>query len=162
MTVHVPAPTETHVQRINPWQVNGQLIAPLLALEEQIKASSLEPLLVDLVKMRASQINGCAFCLHMHSKDARAQGEREERLHLLDAWDESSYYTPRERAALGWTEALTRIVESRAPDAAYAAAAEHFTPEELVQLSLLITNINAWNRLAIGFRLAHPRAWQAG
>lgn len=161
MTLHVPAPTETHVQRINPWQVNAQLIAPMVALEEQFKTSTLEPILRDLVKMRASQINGCAFCLHMHSKDARALGEREERLYLLDAWDESSYYTPRERAALGWTEALTRIVETRAPDAAYVAVAEHFTPEEIVQLTLLITTINAWNRLAIGFRTAHPRAWKA-
>jgi AhpD family alkylhydroperoxidase len=149
-----------HVKRINPHLVAPQLLAPMLALEEQFKASSLEPSLVELVKMRASQINGCAFCLHMHSQDARAHGEREERLYLLDAWDESSLYTDRERAALGWTEALTRIIETRAPDAAYEAVAAQFSPEEIVQLTLLVTTINAWNRMAIGLRSAHPRAWK--
>ncbi len=166
MTVHVATPADgaakTHIARLNPYQAHAKLMAPMIALEEQFKASSLEPLLIELVKMRASQINGCAFCLHMHSKDARAMGEREERLHLLNAWEESTYYTPRERAALGWTEALTLVAQTHAPDAAYAASAEHFEPEELVQLTLLITTINAWNRLAIGFRMAHPRAWSAG
>ena len=162
MTVHVPAPTETRIQRINPWQVNAELIAPMVALEEQFKTSTLEPILRDLVKMRASQINDCAFCLHMHSKDARTMGEREERLHLLNAWEESAYYTARERAALAWTEALTLVAQTHAPDAAYAEMAEQFNSEEQIQLTLLITTINAWNRLAIGFRMAHPRAWSAG
>ena len=145
-----------HAARINPFRVAPEAFKPMQDLEAQIKASGLEPLLIDLVKMRASQINGCAFCLHMHSKDARAHGETEERLYLLDAWEESSFYTPRERAALGWTEALTRIVESRAPDAAYEALMAAFTDAEIVRLTLAITTINAWNRIAIGFRSPHP------
>lgn len=113
------------------------------------------------MKFRASQINGCAFCLHMHSRDARAAGEREERLHLIAAWRESSYYTAREQAALGWTEALTLVAQTAAPDEAYLPLKAEFTDEEIVHLTLLITTINAWNRIAIGFRFAHPKAWKA-
>jgi AhpD family alkylhydroperoxidase len=146
------------IKRINPFSVSPAATAPMVALETQFAASSLEKSLIELVKMRASQINGCAFCLHMHAKDARENGETEMRLYLLNAWEESSFYTARERAALGWTEALTKVAETHAPDSAYAAAAEQFDAEELVQLTLLITTINAWNRLAIGFRLEHPKA----
>ena len=110
--------------------------------------------------MRASQINGCAFCLHMHSRDARAQGESEERLYLLDAWRESSLYTDRERAALAWTEALTLIADTHAPDADFEGLKPHFSETEIVDLTLLIGQINAWNRLAIGFRGQHPRTWK--
>ncbi len=146
-----------HIKRINPYQVSPNAMAPLMALEKQFEESNLEKSLIELVKMRASQINGCAFCLHMHAKDARENGETEMRLYLLNAWEESSFYTPRERAALAWTEALTKVADTHAPDEAYAVAAEEFSPEDLVQLTLLIIAINAWNRLAIGFRLNHPK-----
>jgi AhpD family alkylhydroperoxidase len=108
------------------------------------------------VKTRASQINGCAFCLHMHTRDARAPGESEERLYLLDAWRESSLYSPRERAALEWTEAVTLVAQTHVPDSAYETAREQFDDAELVKLTLLVNAINAWNRFAISFRLMHP------
>jgi AhpD family alkylhydroperoxidase len=146
--------------RLNFYAAAGDALAPMLALEANIKASGLDPKLIDLVKMRASQINGCAYCLHMHSKDARAQGESEDRLYLLNAWRESSLYTDKERAALAWTESLTNIAQTGAPDADYEALKPHFSEAEIVQLTLLITTINAWNRLAIGFRAQHPRAWK--
>jgi AhpD family alkylhydroperoxidase len=114
--------------------------------------------LIELVKMRASQINGCAFCLDMHSKDARSKGETEQRLYLLNAWRESPLYSDRERAALAWTEALTLVAETHAPDSDYDTLKEHFTEEEIVKLSMLIVTINGWNRLAIGFRSIHPVA----
>jgi AhpD family alkylhydroperoxidase len=147
--------------RLNYFAVAGKSLDPMLALEASIKASSLEHSLIELVKMRASQINGCAFCLHMHSKDARAGGESEERLYLLNGWRESSLYTPRERAALAWTEALTLVAQTGAPDADYDGLKPHFSEAEIVSLTLLITTINAWNRLAIGFRAQHPRTWKA-
>jgi len=147
--------------RMNYYAVAPAAIEPMIAMEATIKASGLEFSLIELVKMRASQINGCAYCLHMHSRDARAGGETEERLHLLAAWRESSFYTPRERAALAWTEALTRIAETGAPDADYDGLKPHFSEVEIVNLTLLITTINAWNRLAIGFRTQHPRTWKA-
>ena len=106
--------------------------------------------------MRVSQINGCAYCLHMHTKDARAAGESEQRLYLLNAWEESQLYTPRERAALQWTEALTLVSETHAPDADYEAVRAAFSDTELANLTMLIGTINAWNRIAIGFRAVHP------
>ena len=118
--------------------------------------SGLEDRLVELVKIRASQINGCAFCLHMHTADARKHGETEERLYLLDAWRESPLYTERERAALGWTEALTLLSETHAPDDAYQALRAQFTEQEQVMLTLLIVGINGWNRIQVGFRAVHP------
>lgn len=145
--------------RLNPWSVAPQAFQPLLDLEARIAASSLEHALRELVKMRASQINGCAFCPHMHSQDARAAGETEARLYLLNGWRESSLYTPRERAALAWTEALTRVAETQAPDADFEGLKPHFSEAEIVDLTLLITTINAWNRIAVGFRTQHPRAW---
>lgn len=111
---------------------------------------------MELVKIRASQINGCAFCLHMHTASARRQGETEERLYLLDAWRESPLYSPRERAALGWTEALTLVSQTHAPDEAYQAVTQHFTEEQQVTLTLLIVAINGWNRIQVGFRAVHP------
>jgi AhpD family alkylhydroperoxidase len=113
---------------------------------------------MELVRIRASQINGCAMCLHMHTADARKQGETEERLYLLDAWRESPLYTPRERAALAWTEALTLVAETRAPDEVYEELRAHFTEQEQVNLTLLIVAINGWNRLNVGFRTVHPVA----
>ncbi len=142
--------------RLNPNTSAPEAMKAMIALESYIKTSGLEPSLIELVKMRASQINGCAFCLHMHSADARAHGETEERLYLLDAWRESPLYSDRERAALAWTEALTLIAQTHAPDDAYDKLKQHFSDEEQVKLSLLIATINAWNRLAIGFRLVHP------
>jgi len=106
--------------------------------------------------MRVSQINGCANCLHMHSEEARAAGETEARLYLLNAWHESNLYTPRERAALGWAESLTQVAETHAPDAVFEEARRHFSEDELVKLTLLIGVINIWNRVCIGFRVVHP------
>jgi AhpD family alkylhydroperoxidase len=124
----------------------------MLDLQAKVNASGLEHSLQELVKTRASQINGCAFCLHMHTRDARKAGETEERLYLLDAWRESPLYTDRERAALAWTEALTLVAQTHAPDDVYAQLASQFSEEEQVKLTLLITTINTWNRFAIGFR----------
>jgi AhpD family alkylhydroperoxidase len=128
-------------------------------LEKYVHASGLEEPLIELVKMRASQINGCAYCLDMHSKDARANGETEQRLYALNAWRETPFYTDRERAALAWTEALTEIARTHAPDDVYEAARQHFSEKELVDLTLAIVAINGWNRLAIGFRTV-PGAYQ--
>jgi AhpD family alkylhydroperoxidase len=122
------------------------------AVEQYLAGSGLEKSLRELVKLRASQINGCAYCLDLHWKDARAAGETEQRLYGLDAWEESPYYTDRERAALAWTEALTRVSHDHVPDAAYEAVRPHFSEKELVDLSWTIAAINAWNRMAIAFR----------
>ena len=143
-------------ERLNYWQVAPEAVKPLLALEERFKTGPLSHTIIELVKTRASQINGCAYCLHMHTSDALKEGERPERLFLLDAWQESKMYTPKERAALAWTEALTRISETHAPDADYEPLKEHFSPEEIVELTVLIATINSWNRIAIGFRAHHP------
>jgi AhpD family alkylhydroperoxidase len=121
-------------------------------LERVVEASTLEAPLRELVKLRASQINGCAYCVDMHTKDARAMGEDEQRLHLVAVWREAPMFTPRERAALAWTEALTLLPETGAPDDVYAEMARRFQPEEQVALTLAIVAINGWNRLAVGFR----------
>src|SRR5690348_1548635 len=128
----------------------------MMTLESQVVANGLEPALMELVKIRASQINGCAYCLHMHTAAARENGETEERLYLLDAWRESPLYTDRERAALDWTEALTLVADTRAPDDVYQRLTEQFSEEEQVKLTLLIVAINGFNRLAVGFRAVHP------
>ena len=127
-------------------------IGSLLDLTNTIAVSSLEKSLLELVKIRASQINGCAYCLHMHTRDARANGESEPRIFLLDAWRDAPIYTDRERAALSWTEALTLIADTHAPDADYDVLKAQFSEEQQVNLTLVITTINAWNRIAIGFR----------
>ncbi len=142
--------------RLDPVAVAPHLVQAMLKLEETVQGAGLEKSLTHLVKTRASQLNGCAFCLHMHTADARAAGESEARLYLLDAWRESSMYTDRERAALEWTEALTLLAQTHAPDAAYEKMKVAFTDAEQVALSLLIGTINTWNRLAVGFRAAHP------
>jgi AhpD family alkylhydroperoxidase len=141
---------------MNYYQAAPDTIKALVALEEQIQASGLEKSLIELVKTRASQINGCAFCINMHTQDARKQGETEQRLYLLNAWHESPLYTDRERAALAWTEALTLIAETHAPDDVYEGVRAHFSESETVNLTMLIGAINAWNRLAIAFRAVHP------
>lgn len=125
-------------------------------VEAAIQSSGLAKPLIELVKMRASQINGCAYCLDMHSKDARRAGETEQRLYLLSAWRESPLYSDRERAALAWTECLTRVATDGAPDEVYAAVQAQFAPKEIVDLTILIGLINLWNRLAIGMRSQHP------
>jgi AhpD family alkylhydroperoxidase len=130
-------------------------IEGLVAVESWL-ANSFDPKLLELVKLRVSQMNGCAHCLHMHRQDAIKLGETDDRLLLLDAWRESALYTERERAALAWAEALTRIAETHAPDAIYEEARNAFSEDELVALSIGVATINAWNRLAIGFRLQHP------
>jgi AhpD family alkylhydroperoxidase len=142
--------------RLDPRKLAPAGIKALFGLEEYVRNSSLEPSLVDLVKTRASQINGCAFCIHMHTREARARGETEERLYLLDAWRESPLYSERERAALAWTEAITLIHETHAPDEVYEEVRRHFSEQELVDLTLAIATINVWNRMAIGFRSVHP------
>lgn len=125
----------------------------MLGLSSFIRTSSkLEAALIELTNMRVSQINGCAFCLDMHSKDARAEGESEQRLYALSAWEEAPFFTDRERAALAWSEAITLITQGHAPDEAYEAAKQHFTDEELVNLTWAAIAINGWNRLAIAFR----------
>jgi AhpD family alkylhydroperoxidase len=129
----------------------------LAAVEAYLKGCGLEPSLMDLLKMRASQINGCAFCLDMHSKDARKLGETEQRLYLLNAWRETNLYTERERAALAWTEHLTRISTDGAPEDAYQALAKVFSPQEIAHLNMLIGQINLWNRVAIASAV-HPGA----
>ena len=124
----------------------------MFGLERYIRDCGLEPSLLHLIKMRASQINGCAYCLDMHSKDARAEGETEQRLYVLNAWREAPFYTERERAALAWTEALTLIAEDHVPDEIYNEVRQHFSEQELANLSLAVVAINGWNRLAISFR----------
>jgi AhpD family alkylhydroperoxidase len=125
-------------------------------VEEYLKDCGLDHRLMHLIKIRASQINGCAYCLHMHTADALKAGETAERIFLLDAWRESKMYTPRERAALAWTEALTRLADTGAPDADFEGLKAHFSEEQIVWLSVLIGAINTWNRLAVGFRVEHP------
>ena len=125
-----------------------------------MQESGLDHSLIDLVKTRASQINGCAYCIHMHTSEARARGETEERLYLLDAWHESPLYSERERAALAWTEAVTLVSETHVPDGVYDQARQHFSETELVNLTVCIAAINAWNRVAIGFRAVHPIHWK--
>lgn len=131
-------------------------IKAMRALEDYVQSCGLEKSLIELVKTRASQINQCAFCIEMHTRDARAAGESEARLYLLSAWRESSLYSDRERAALAWTEALTWLADTGAPDEDYDQMRAAFSEEEQVNLTLLIGAINVWNRLAVGFRAQHP------
>jgi AhpD family alkylhydroperoxidase len=124
----------------------------MYALEQYIAGCGLEHKLVHLMKMRASQINGCAYCIDMHSKDARALGETEQRLYELHAWRETPFYTDRERAALEWTEALTLVSQTHVPDSVYEDVRKYFSEKEIVDLTFVVTTINAWNRLAIALR----------
>jgi AhpD family alkylhydroperoxidase len=131
----------------------------MYGLEGFVRRSGIEHPLLHLVKMRASQINGCAYCIDMHSKDARAAGETEQRLYALDAWRETPFYAPRERAALAWTEALTNVRDGHVPDSVYEEARAEFGEEELVNLTMAVVAINGWNRIAIAFR-AVPGSYQ--
>ena len=145
-------------------RINYLTVAPgaykaMLGLGEYLHQSGLEEPLLHLIKLRASQINGCAYCIDMHWKDLRAIGENEQRLYGLGAWEESPYYTGRERAALAWTEAVTNIRDGHTPDEVYEEVRQHFSEKELADLTLAIAAINAWNRLAIAARTV-PGAYQ--
>ncbi len=147
--------------RLNAFKASQEGITAMTKLEEYVRHGGLEFSLIELVKTRASQINGCAFCLHMHTSDARAAGESEARLYLLSAWRESTLYTPRERAALAWTEALTKLPDTGAPTKDYEQGVANFTEKEFVDLTLLIGAINVWNRISVGFRSLHPNETQS-
>ncbi len=134
-------------------------VKAMLGLEAYLAQCGLESSLLELVKLRASQINGCAYCIDMHTKDARARGESEQRLYALNAWRETPFYTDRERAALEWTEAVTLVADGHVPDSVYRKAQEHFAEQELVNLTLAVVAINGWNRLAISFRTV-PGSYQ--
>ena len=142
--------------RLNPWTAAPELLKQMVAFGTAVQDSGLEAGLMDLVKIRTSQINGCATCLHLHTAEARRRGETEERIFMLDAWQGSPLFDGRERAALAWTDALTRLADSHAPDEAYAAVKAAFTDEEQVKLTLIINAVNDFNRLGVGFRLGHP------
>jgi len=145
--------------RIDYAKANPAAGRAMYGLEQYIQSCGLEHPLLELVKMRASQINGCAYCLDMHSKDARAGGESEQRLYALNAWRETPFYSERERAALEWTEAVTLVSEHHVPDELYERVRRQFSEEELVDLTLAVVTINGWNRLAIAFR-AVPGEYQ--
>ncbi len=148
--------------RLEPDKAAPAAYHAMFGLENYIrKSSKLEPSLLELIKMRASHINGCSFCLDMHSKDARAEGESEQRLYTLSAWRETPFFTLREQAALAWTEAITLIADGHAPDDVYEEVRKQFSEEELVNLTLAVVTINGWNRIAIGFRMV-PGAYQPG
>jgi AhpD family alkylhydroperoxidase len=147
--------------RIEPRNVPPGIIQAMLGLERQVRQAGFDSTLLDLVRMRASQINGCAYCLDMHSKDARANGETEQRLYGLNAWRETPYYSERERAALEWTEALTLVAETHVPDEVYERVREQFSEEELAHLTLAVVAINGWNRLNVAARTV-PGDYVAG
>ncbi|HZO21769.1 MAG TPA: carboxymuconolactone decarboxylase family protein [Steroidobacteraceae bacterium] len=147
--------------RIEFRNANPKIMPLLLGIESYLQGSSLGSRLLHLVKTRASQINGCAYCLDMHTKDARAEGDSEQRLYALDAWRETPFFDERERAALEWTEAVTRVADTHVPDDVYERVSEQFSEEELIDLTLAVTNINAWNRLNVAFRTV-PGNYRAG
>ncbi|EXF94444.1 alkylhydroperoxidase [Pseudomonas fluorescens HK44] len=138
--------------RVDFYTASPDALKAMIALETAVSKLPLEKTLIELVKLRASQINGCAFCVDMHTADARKGGETERRLYAVSVWRETPFFTPRERAALAWTESLTRVSETHAPDEDYALLSANFDAREMVDLSVAITTINAWNRLAVGFR----------
>ncbi|PUA19332.1 carboxymuconolactone decarboxylase family protein [Glaciimonas sp. PCH181] len=138
--------------RLDFYIADKDVIKALIGVENQVNKGSLDILLKELVRLRASQINGCAFCLDMHVTDARKAGESERRMATVSAWRETPFFSERERAALEWTESLTLISQNHVPDAVWNAVRPHFTDAELVELTLLITSINSWNRFAIAFR----------
>lgn len=147
--------------RIEYAKIAPEMLNAMLGMEREVHASGLEESLLDLVKLRASQINSCAYCIDMHSKDARAHGETEQRLYELDAWRETPFFNSRERAALAWTEAVTIVANGHVPDEVFDQARKQFTDRELAFLTLAIVAINGWNRLGIAFR-AEPGAYRPG
>jgi AhpD family alkylhydroperoxidase len=148
-------------QRINAFEKSQGMLKAMFGLGAYLAKSPLEKSLLHLIEFRVSQINGCAYCLDMHSKDLRTEGETEQRLYVLEAWRESPFYTERERAALTWAEAVTLITEGHVPDEVYEAARKQFNEQELIDLTFAVTVINSWNRLNIAFRTT-PRTYQPG
>jgi AhpD family alkylhydroperoxidase len=143
--------------RINLFAVQSSPLAQSwMEFSNSVHKGGLEESLIKLVEVRASQINGCAFCLHMHTAEARAAGETEERLYVIDAWRDSPMYTDRERAALAWTEAVTLVSETRVPDDVYNEVKPHFNENELITLTMLVIAINGWNRMNVAFKTVHP------
>ena len=134
------------------YEKGGEALKAMYGLELYLAKSSIERKLLHLIKFRVSQINGCAYCLDMHSKDLRHEGETEQRLYTLDAWRETPFFTDRERAALAWAEAVTLITEGHVPDELYEETRKHFNEQELIDLTLAVTTINSWNRISIAFR----------
>jgi AhpD family alkylhydroperoxidase len=152
---------ETHGMkpRIDTTAHRPALRQAMLNLQREVQASGLEPALLELVKIRASQINGCAYCLDMHTKDARAIGETEQRIYALNAWREAPFFSDRERAALEWTDAVTQVADSHVPDDVYERVRQHFAEGELVSLTYAIVAINGWNRIAVALRMV-PGTYQ--
>ncbi len=152
-------------QRLRYATVVPEAYRAMRALEDYVRSTSLEPALLELVRLRASYLNGCAFCVDMHTKDARAAGETEQRLYAVPVWREGPFFTPRERAALAWSEAVTQLGREGVPDDVYQEARGQFSEAELVQLTVAVVAINGWNRLAIAFRSEvgayQPRAREA-
>lgn len=148
--------------RLDPRKAAPQALQAMLGIQNYVNSCGIEHGLLELVKYRASQINGCAWCMDMHTKDARAAGETEQRLYLLSAWRECPFYSERERAALAWTESVTQLVNGKVPDEVFAAALAQFSEQELVNLTMAIIAINGWNRINIAFRAVpgdyRPRA----
>lgn len=156
-------------QRIDYWKAGRGVAEAMAAIEKYLQQSGLDPHLRDLIKVRTSQINGCAYCIDMHWKDARAMGETEQRLYGLDAWEEAPYYTERERAVLAWTEAVTKVREGHVPDEVFQEVKKYFSEKEIADLTLAVAQMNAWNRLAISARVtpgkyqtARPREVKKG
>ena len=139
--------------RLDYTKASPEAFKAMVQMEGVVRRSGIDPKLLELMKIRASQLNGCAYCIDMHTKDARFKGETEQRIYALDAWRETPFFTEKERAALAWTEAITNIQAGHAPDAVYDELSNNFSEAEVVNLTLAITTINAWNRIAIGFRL---------
>ena len=146
------AAPHAHVPRIDYARLVPGALRAQFGLESYVRGSGLEHALLALVKLRASYMNGCAYCVDMHTKDARAAGETEQRLYAVPVWRETPFFTPRERAALAWTEAVTDVARTAVPDDVYAHARQHFSEEELVNLTMAVIAINGWNRLAVSFR----------
>ena len=142
--------------RIDFYKASPEAVRAVMALEQFVHASGIPRRLIHLIKLRASQLNGCAYCVDMHVKEARKDGESEQRLHLLSVWRESPLYSDEERAVLAWTESLTNLSQTRAPDEDFEPLRKFFSDEEITKLSVIISTINVWNRLAVGFRSQHP------
>ena len=145
--------------RLDYTKTSPEAFKAMVQLEGAVRRSGIDPTLLELVKIRASQLNGCAYCIDMHTKDARARGETEQRIYALSAWRETPFFSDKERAALAWTEAITNIQQGHAHDAVYDELSSNFTEEERVNLTLAIITINGWNRIAIGFRTV-PGSYQ--
>jgi AhpD family alkylhydroperoxidase len=152
MNTPAATPTSTNQARLDYASASPQAVRAMNTLEMATRKLGLEPALLELVKLRASQINGCAFCVDLHTRDARAAGESDERMHLVCVWHEAPVFSPRERVALAWTEAVTRIADTHVPDDVYVLAKTEFSEAELVNLTLAVIATNGWNRLAVSFR----------